>query len=159
MQGSVQEAGTESNPESTSRIRCRVRRTRFGIARQWYRELFLISRRQPVEQIYKMLNQEIAFAVVISAGFYKARLWDSLRLKSHRSTNWYVNDYKGPDNLLRAAARIPSGCGTERSINLTVNSEAAEATRAASEKKEAIFVREDLPFNIWRMLQAWSGCR
>lgn len=31
-------------PRIDLRIRCRVRRTRFGIARQWCRELFLISR-------------------------------------------------------------------------------------------------------------------
>lgn len=41
-----------------------------------------IQREQPVEQIYKMLNQEMAVAVVIVPVFTKARLWDSLRLKS-----------------------------------------------------------------------------
>ena len=92
-------------PRIDLRIRCRVRRTRFGIARQWCRELFLISREQPVEQIYKMLNQEMAVAVVISAGFYKGKTLGQLALEKPQSLNWYVNDYKGPDNLLRAAAK------------------------------------------------------
>ena len=69
-------------PRIDLRIRCRVRRTRFGIARQWCRELFTnIQREQPVEQIYKMLNQEMAVAVVISAGFYKGKTLGQLALE------------------------------------------------------------------------------
>ncbi len=64
-----------------------------------------IQREQPVEQIYKMLNQEMAVAVVISAGFYKGKTLGQLALEKPQSLNWYVNDYKGPDNLLRAAAK------------------------------------------------------
>lgn len=66
-----------------------------------------IQRDLPVEQIYKMLNRDMAAALVISAGYYKDKLTlGQLAVEKPQSLNWYVNDYKGPDNLLRAAARF-----------------------------------------------------
>lgn len=66
-----------------------------------------IQRNLPVEQIYKMLNRDMAAALVISAGYYKDKLTlGQLAIEKPQSLNWYVNDYKGPDNLLRAAARF-----------------------------------------------------
>ena len=44
-----------------------------------------IQREQPVEQIYKMLNQEMAVAVVISAGFYKGKTLGQLALEKPQS--------------------------------------------------------------------------
>lgn len=66
-----------------------------------------IQRDLPVEQIYKMLNRDMAAALVISAGYYKDKLTlGQLAIEKPQALNWYVNDYKGPDNLLRAAARF-----------------------------------------------------
>lgn len=66
-----------------------------------------IQRNLPVEQIYEMLNWDIAASLVISAGCYKDKYTlGQLALEKPQSLSWYVNDYKGPDNLLRAAARF-----------------------------------------------------
>lgn len=66
-----------------------------------------IQRDLPVEQIYKVLNRDMAAALVISAGYYKDKLTlGQLAIEKPQALNWYVNDYKGPDNLLRAAARF-----------------------------------------------------
>lgn len=66
-----------------------------------------IQRDLPVEQIYKMLNRDMATSLVISAGCYKDKYTlGQLAIEKPQSLSWYVNDYKGPDNLLRAAARF-----------------------------------------------------
>lgn len=65
-----------------------------------------IQRDLPVEQIYKMLNRDMAVAIVISAGCYKGKTLGQLAVEKPQSLSWYVNDYKGPDNLLRAGAKF-----------------------------------------------------
>lgn len=66
-----------------------------------------IQRNLPEEQIYNMLNRDMAVALVISAGCYKDKLTlGQLAVEKPQALKWYVNDYKGPDNLLRAAARF-----------------------------------------------------
>lgn len=66
-----------------------------------------IQRNLPVEQIYKMLNRDMAASLVISAGCFKDKLTlGQLAVEKPQSLSWYINDYKGPDNLLRAAARF-----------------------------------------------------
>lgn len=66
-----------------------------------------IRRDLPVEQIYKMLNRDMAASLIISAGCFKDKLTlGQLAVEKPQSLSWYVNDYKGPDNLLRASARF-----------------------------------------------------
>lgn len=63
-----------------------------------------IQKNLPVEQIFKMLNRDMAAAIVISAGYHKGKTLGQLSIEKPQSLSWYVNDYKGPDNLLRAGA-------------------------------------------------------
>lgn len=66
-----------------------------------------IRRNLPTEEIYKMLNRDMAASLVISAGCFKDKLTlGQLAVEKPQSLSWYVNDYKGPDNLLRASARF-----------------------------------------------------
>ena len=145
-------------PRIDLRIRCRVRRTGSGSPGNGAGSSSNIQREQPVEQIYKMLNQEMAVAVVISAGFYKGKTLGQLALEKPQSLNWYVNDYKGRIICFVQRQNTFWMQAPERSINLTVNSEAAWATQAASEKRRQ-YSWERIYHLIWRMLQAWSGCR
>lgn len=63
-----------------------------------------IDKGLPVEQIYGMLNRDIAAAVVISTGYHKGKTLGQLAIEKPGSLSWYMNEYKGSDNLLRAAA-------------------------------------------------------
>lgn len=65
-----------------------------------------IKKDLPAEQIYQMLNRDMAAAVVVSAGFFKGKTLGQIAIEKPQSLTWYVSDYKGPDNLLRAGARF-----------------------------------------------------
>lgn len=65
-----------------------------------------INKDLPAEQIYQMLNRDMAAAVVVSAGFFKGKTLGQIAIEKPQSLMWYVSDYKGPDNLLRAGARF-----------------------------------------------------
>lgn len=65
-----------------------------------------IDKKLPVEQIYNMLTRDIAAAVVVNNGSAKGKTLGQVAVEKPASISWYANDYKGSDNLLRAAARF-----------------------------------------------------
>jgi hypothetical protein len=65
-----------------------------------------IRKDMPAEQIYPLLNRDSAAAIVISAGFHKGKTLGQLAVEKPKSLEWYVTSYAGPDNLLRAAAKL-----------------------------------------------------
>ena len=60
----------------------------------------------PVNEIYGKLTKDLAVKVVVSAGCYKGKTLGQIALEKPGSLQWYVDSYKGPDNLLRAAAKF-----------------------------------------------------
>ncbi|MBR1703223.1 MAG: hypothetical protein IJ716_14960 [Lachnospiraceae bacterium] len=65
-----------------------------------------IDKKLPVEQIYNMLTRDIAAAVVVNIGSAKGKTLGQVAVEKPASISWYANDYKGSDNLLRAASRF-----------------------------------------------------
>ena len=51
------------------------------------------------------LTRDVAVKVVVSAGCYKGKTLGRIAMEKPGSLQWYVDSYKGPDNLLRAAAK------------------------------------------------------
>lgn len=64
-----------------------------------------ITRDMPVNDIYGKLTRDLAVKVVVSAGCYKGKTLGQIEVEKPGSLQWYVDSYKGPDNLLRAAAK------------------------------------------------------
>ena len=64
-----------------------------------------ITRDMPVNDIYGKLTRDLAVKVVVSAGRYKGKTLGQIAVEKPGSLQWYVDSYKGPDNLLRAAAK------------------------------------------------------
>lgn len=64
-----------------------------------------ISKDMPVAEIYGKLNRDFAVRVVVSAGCYKGKTLGQIAVEKPGALQWYVDSYKGPDNLLRAAAK------------------------------------------------------
>lgn len=64
-----------------------------------------ITRDMPVNDIYGKLTRDLAVKVVVSAGCYKGKTLGQIAVEKLGSLQWYVDSYKGPDNLLRAAAK------------------------------------------------------
>lgn len=64
-----------------------------------------ITRDMPVNDIYGKLTRDLAVKVVVSAGCYKGKTLGQIAVEKPGSLQWYVHSYKGPDNLLRAAAK------------------------------------------------------
>lgn len=60
----------------------------------------------PVEQIYALLNRDIAAGVVVPVGFNKGKTLGQVAQEKPANLEWYVNSYEGPNNLLRAAAKF-----------------------------------------------------
>ena len=58
-----------------------------------------------VEQAYAAMTLEQAKAVVIDFGCYQGQTLGQLAMSKPGSLAWYVNNYKGPNNILRAAAK------------------------------------------------------
>jgi len=65
-----------------------------------------IKKDMPLEQIYSMLNRDIAAGVVVPVGFNKGKTLGQVAMEKPDSLEWYVTSYGGPDNLLRAAAKF-----------------------------------------------------
>lgn len=59
----------------------------------------------PVEQIYAQMTYPVAAAVVIPIGYNHGKTLGRVAVEKPKDLQWYVNEYKGPDNILRAAAR------------------------------------------------------
>ena len=64
-----------------------------------------IDKKLPVEQIYAMLDRDTAAAVVVNVGYSKGKTLGQIAIEKPDSLQWYVNQYNGPDNLLRAASK------------------------------------------------------
>lgn len=64
-----------------------------------------ITRDMPVNDIYGKLTRDLAVKVVVSAGCYKGKTLGQIAVEKPGSLQWYVDSYKGPDNLLRAVAK------------------------------------------------------
>lgn len=64
-----------------------------------------ITRDMPVNDIYGKLTRDLAVKVVVSAGCYKGKTLGQIAVEKPGSLQWYVDSYKGPDNLLRVAAK------------------------------------------------------
>ena len=65
-----------------------------------------IDKKLPVKQIYAMLDRETAAAVVVNVGYSKGKTLGQIAVEKPESLAWYVNQYNGPDNLLRAASKF-----------------------------------------------------
>lgn len=65
-----------------------------------------IDKKLPVEQIYAMLDRDTAAAVVVNVGYSKGKTLGQIAVEKPESLAWYVNQYNGPDNLLRAASKF-----------------------------------------------------
>lgn len=63
------------------------------------------TKEMPVEQIYAGMNYQTAAAVVVSVGYHRNKTLGQVALDKPADLDWYVNGYKGPDNILRAAAK------------------------------------------------------
>lgn len=59
----------------------------------------------PVEQIYARMTYQTATAVVIPIGYNHGKTLGQVAVEKPKDLQWYVNEYKGPDNILRAAAK------------------------------------------------------
>lgn len=64
-----------------------------------------IDKKLPVEQIYAMLDRDTAAAVVVNVGYSRGKTLGQIAVEKPGSLEWYVNQYNGPDNLLRAASK------------------------------------------------------
>lgn len=64
-----------------------------------------IDKKLPVEQIYAMLDRDTAAAVVVNVGYSRGKTLGQIAVEKPESLEWYVNQYNGPDNLLRAASK------------------------------------------------------
>lgn len=64
-----------------------------------------IDKKLPVETIYGMLNRQMAEAVVCPFnGANKNKTLGTIAVEKPGTLKWIVDEYRGPDNLLRAAA-------------------------------------------------------
>ena len=62
---------------------------------------------QAVEELIRSLNYEQAKAVIIPGnGVNSGKTMGQLAIENPASLEWYVRSYKGPNNLLRAAAQV-----------------------------------------------------
>lgn len=59
-----------------------------------------------VEQIKSMMTLEEAMNLTISAGSFKGRPLGQTAAEKPSCLSWFMTGYKGPDNILRAAASL-----------------------------------------------------
>lgn len=57
------------------------------------------------QQIYAQMTYPVAAAVVIPIGYNHGKTLGQVAVEKPKDLQWYVNEYKGPDNILRAAAK------------------------------------------------------
>lgn len=60
----------------------------------------------PVEQILPHMTLQDAVSCVVDCGYYKGKTLGQVAQKKPQSLEWYVNAYKGNNNILRAAAKF-----------------------------------------------------
>ena len=60
----------------------------------------------PIEEICKEMTLEEAKEMIIKIGFHKGKTMGAAAQEKPDSLKWYIDQYKGPDNILRASARI-----------------------------------------------------
>jgi hypothetical protein len=71
----------------------------------------------PVDEIYNLMTLDEAKKVVVDCGYNKGKTMSQVALEKPGSLDWYVDSYKGPNNILRAAAKLL--------INSAVNTQAS----------------------------------
>jgi hypothetical protein len=59
-----------------------------------------------VDTILASMTLEEAKKVAVNIGAYKGRTLGQIATDKPGDLQWYVNDYRGPDNILRAAAKL-----------------------------------------------------
>lgn len=60
----------------------------------------------PVEEIMRVMTVEEAVNVVIDCGMFSGKKLGQVAAEKPQSLDWYVNAYKGKNNILRAAAKL-----------------------------------------------------
>lgn len=60
----------------------------------------------PVEEICKVMTLEDAKKVVVDMGFNKGKTLGMVAMEKPQNLEWYINSYKGPNNILRAGAMV-----------------------------------------------------
>lgn len=60
----------------------------------------------PVEEIMRVMTVEEAVNVVIDCGVFTGKKLGQVAAEKPQSLDWYVNAYKGKNNILRAAAKL-----------------------------------------------------
>lgn len=60
----------------------------------------------PVEEICKVMTTEDAKKVVVDMGFNKGKTLGMVAVEKPQNLEWYINSYKGPNNILRAGAMV-----------------------------------------------------
>lgn len=71
----------------------------------------------PVDEICSLMTLDEAKKVVVDCGIYRGKTLGQVALEKPSSLNWYVDDYKGPNNIMRAGAKLL--------INSAVNAQAS----------------------------------
>ena len=66
------------------------------------------------EQIYALLDYKSAASVVVSTKINHGKTLGQIAIDRPKDLNWYANDYKGPDKLLRVSARFLIDAATNR---------------------------------------------
>ena len=66
------------------------------------------------EQIYALLDYKSAASVVVSTKINHGKTLGQVAIDRPKDLNWYANDYKGPDKLLRVGARFLIDAATNR---------------------------------------------
>ena len=66
------------------------------------------------EQIYALLDYKSAASVVGSTKINHGKTLGQIAIDRPKDLNWYANDYKGPDKLLRVGARFLIDAATNR---------------------------------------------
>ena len=60
----------------------------------------------PVEELMKIMTLEDAKGYVIPFGHYSGRTLGDICMEKPEAVNWYIESYKGKNNILRAGAQI-----------------------------------------------------
>ena len=60
----------------------------------------------PVAEIYRVMTLDEAKNCFVDVGDFKGKLLSQVALEKPEKIAWYVNTYSGPNNILRAAAKI-----------------------------------------------------
>ena len=60
----------------------------------------------PMETILPMMTMDYATKLIVDCGFYKGKTLGQVAMEKPAALEWYVNSYKGKNNILRAAAKF-----------------------------------------------------